>query len=111
MLRTHTCGELRIAHVGTEVTLTGWVQRTRDKGGMLWVDIRDRYGLTQLKLEEGITPPELMALARSLGREFVIQAAGQVLERISKNDKLSTGEIEIQLSQLQVLNPAKIPPF
>jgi aspartyl-tRNA synthetase len=111
MLRTHTCGELRIEHVGTEVTLTGWVQRTRDKGGMLWVDIRDRYGLTQLKLEEGITPPELMATARGLGREFVIQAAGQVVERISKNDKLNTGEIEILVTQLLVLNPAKVPPF
>jgi aspartyl-tRNA synthetase len=111
MLRTHTCGELRIEHVGTQVTLAGWVHRSRDKGGMLWVDIRDRYGLTQLRLEEGVTSPEILATARSLGREFVIQATGQVLERISKNDKLNTGEIEIQLSELLVINPAKVPPF
>jgi aspartyl-tRNA synthetase len=111
MLRTHTCGELRLNHVGTQVTLAGWVQRIRDKGGMLWVDIRDRYGLTQLKLEEGITAPDLMTLARSLGREFVLQASGVVQERISKNDKISTGEVEIQVSELQILNPAKIPPF
>jgi aspartyl-tRNA synthetase len=111
MLRTHTCGELRLEHVGIEVTLTGWVQRTRDKGGMLWVDIRDRYGLTQLKLEEGISAPDLMALARHLGREFVIQATGVVQERISKNDKINTGAIEIQVRELNILNPAKIPPF
>ena len=76
MLRTHTCGELRIDQVESEVTLTGWVHKTRDKGGMMWVDIRDRYGLTQLKLEEGITSPEIMTVARSLGREFVIKARG-----------------------------------
>jgi len=111
MLRTHTCGELRITDVGQEVTLTGWVQKTRDKGGMMWIDIRDRYGLTQLKLEEGITTPEVLALARNLGREYVIQVSGTVLERISKNDKISTGDIEIQVAALTVLNPAKIPPF
>jgi aspartyl-tRNA synthetase len=111
MLRTHTCGELRLEHVGGQVTLSGWVQRIRDKGGMLWVDIRDRYGLTQLKLEEGVSSPHLMAAARSLGREFVIQATGLVQERISKNDKISTGAIEIQVGELTILNPAKIPPF
>lgn len=111
MLRTHTCGELRREHVGTEVTLSGWVQRIRDKGGMLWVDLRDRYGLTQLKFEEGQSAEALLTMARSLGREFVIQASGQVLERISKNDKLPTGDIEVQVSELQVLNPAKVPPF
>jgi len=111
MLRTHTCGELRITDVGQVVTLTGWVQKIRDKGGMMWVDIRDRYGLTQLKLEEGITTPEVLEAARNLGREFVIQASGTVLERISKNDKIATGDIEIQVAELTVLNPAKLPPF
>jgi aspartyl-tRNA synthetase len=111
MLRTHTCGELRLKNAGEEVTLTGWVQRTRDKGGMLWVDLRDRYGITQLKLEEGITNSEAIALARTLGREYVISASGMVIERISKNDKLATGEVEIQLRSLSVINPAKLPPF
>ncbi|QNF32963.1 aspartate--tRNA ligase [Adhaeribacter swui] len=111
MLRTHTCGELRLGNVGQEVTLTGWVQRTRDKGGMLWIDLRDRYGITQLKLEEGVTATEVITQARQLGREFVIKATGKVLERISKNDKLPTGDIEIQLQELTILNPAKLPPF
>jgi len=111
MLRTHTCGELTINQVGAEVTLTGWVHKIRDKGGMMWVDIRDRYGLTQLKLEEGVTAPVILATARELGREFVIQARGVVIERIAKNDKLTTGEIEIQVSELTILNPAKLPPF
>jgi len=111
MLRTHTCGELRIAHVGTEVVLTGWVHKTRDKGGMMWIDLRDRYGLTQLKLEEGVTAPEIMAAARELGREYVIKARGVVIERIAKNDKLATGDVEIQVQELTVLNPAKLPPF
>lgn len=111
MLRTHTCGELRIEQVGSEVTLTGWVHKTRDKGGMMWIDVRDRYGLTQLKLEEGVTAPELIATARTLGREYVIKASGQVIERIAKNDKLATGDIEIQLRELVILNPAKLPPF
>lgn len=111
MLRTHTCGELNISHVGTSATLTGWVHKTRDKGGMMWIDIRDRYGLTQLKLEEGVTAPEIMVAARELGREYVIKATGVVIERISKNDKLATGDIEIQVNELAVLNPAKLPPF
>jgi len=111
MLRTHTCGELRMTDVGQVITLTGWVQKIRDKGGMMWIDIRDRYGLTQLKLEEGITPSEVLETARSLGREYVIQTSGLVLERISKNDKMATGDIEIQAAELIVLNPAKLPPF
>ena len=111
MLRTHTCGELRITHVGTDVTLTGWVHKTRDKGGMMWIDLRDRYGLTQLKLEEGVTAPEIMTAARELGREYVIKARGIVIERIAKNDKLSTGDVEIQVQEISVLNPAKLPPF
>ena len=79
MLRTHTCGELRIDNVGEEVILAGWVQRLRDKGGMLWIDLRDRYGITQLSFEEGMTPEALLNQARSLGREFVIKVVGKVI--------------------------------
>ncbi|MBN2637916.1 MAG: aspartate--tRNA ligase [Bacteroidales bacterium] len=111
MLRTHTCGALRIEHVGTRVGLTGWVQRMRDKGGLIWIDLRDRYGITQLLLEEGRSSSELIETARTLGREFVIKAEGNVIERVSKNPKLATGDIEIDLTGLQVLNASKIPPF
>ena len=95
MLRSHTCAEIRIADVHKEVILCGWVQRSRDKGSMIWVDLRDRYGITQLMFEEKNLAPELVAKVRSLGREFVIQAKGTVIERLSKNDKIPTGEIEI----------------
>ena len=111
MLRTHTCGELRITHVGQTVTLTGWVQRQRDKGSILWIDLRDRYGITQLFFEEGSTPAALMQAAKVVGREYVIQAKGVVAERLSKNDKLPTGDIEIKVTELVVLNTAKTPPF
>jgi aspartyl-tRNA synthetase len=111
MLRTHTCGELRISDVNKQVTLTGWVQRLRDKGSVLWVDLRDRYGITQLILEEGKTEASLVALGRSLGREFVVRAEGTVVERLSKNDKIPTGEIEVKVSKLEILNSAKLPPF
>jgi aspartyl-tRNA synthetase len=111
MLRTHTCGELRITDVNKPVTLTGWVQRTRDKGSLLWVDLRDRYGVTQLFLEEGKSDGNLIAIARTLGREFVIQVSGTVSERISKNDKMPTGDIEIKVTELAILNESKTPPF
>ena len=111
MLRTHHCGELRIQDSGKTVTLTGWVQRIRDKGALLWIDLRDRYGITQLFLEEGTESAELMAKARTLGREFVISATGKVVERVSKNDKMVTGDIEVRLTEIQVLNPSKTPPF
>ncbi|HAC26102.1 MAG TPA: aspartate--tRNA ligase, partial [Cytophagales bacterium] len=111
MLRTHTCGELCLAHVNQTVTLAGWVQLSRDKGSLLWIDLRDRYGITQLFLEEGKSDPQLIAAARSLGREYVIRVTGKVSERISKNDKLATGEIEVKVEQLTVLNAAKTPPF
>ena len=111
MLRTHTCGELRIADVNKQVTLSGWTQRLRDKGSLLWIDLRDRYGITQLFLEEGISDPSLLQTARQLGREFVIQAKGTVVERLSKNDKMATGDIEIKVSSLEILNPSKVPPF
>ncbi len=111
MLRSHTCGELRMEHVGQDVILTGWVQRIRDKGGLIWIDLRDKYGITQLLFEEGSTPPEIIDVATSLGREYVIQASGHVVERVSKNDKIPTGDIEIKVSKLSVLNAAKTPPF
>lgn len=111
MLRTHTCGELRISDVNKQVTLTGWVQRVRDKGSLLWIDLRDRYGITQLFLEEGKTDAALLQAARQVGREYVLQVAGTVAERQSKNDKMATGAIEIKVTSIQVLNPAKIPPF
>jgi aspartyl-tRNA synthetase len=111
MLRTHTCGELRIGDVNKQVTLTGWVQRLRDKGSLLWIDLRDRYGVTQLFLEEGQSTPALLAAARGLGREYVVKVQGMVAERLSKNDKMPTGDIEIKVSSIEVLNASKIPPF
>ncbi len=110
MYRSHTCGELRISDVGTTVTLAGWVQRSRDLGGMTFVDLRDRYGITQLafNMEDNA---ELGAQANKLGREFVIQATGTVIERSSKNKNIPTGEIEIVVSELKLLNAAKLPPF
>lgn len=111
MLRTHTCGELRITDVQQRVTLTGWVQRLRDKGSLVWVDLRDRYGITQLFLEEGKSDPALLESVRSLGREYVVRATGVVAERQSKNNKLPTGDIEIKLESLEVLNTSKLPPF
>jgi len=111
MLRTHTCGELRISDVGKEVTLTGWVAKIRDKGGMIWIDLRDRYGITQLILEEGKSDKSVVEAARGLGREFVLEAKGTIVERVAKNDKIPTGDIEIKVSDLKILNPAKLPPF
>ncbi|MGD1889647.1 MAG: aspartate--tRNA ligase [Cyclobacteriaceae bacterium] len=111
MLRTHTCGELRLENAGTEVTLTGWVQRKRDKGGVLWIDLRDRYGLTQLIFKEGETAEELIKKAQDVGREYVLKASGKVIERYSKNPDLPTGDIEIEVTDLEVLNPSKVPPF
>lgn len=111
MLRTHTCGELRLEDVNKEVTLCGWVQKTRDKGSIIWVDLRDKYGITQLILEEGATSEELLKKAAKLGREFVIQANGTVIKRMSPNDKIATGQIEIQVKSIEILNQAKVPPF
>lgn len=111
MLRTHTCGELRIDQVGKTVTLCGWAQRTRDKGGVVWIDLRDRYGITQLIFEEGVTEASLIDKAKSVGREFVIKAIGEVVERYAKNDKMPTGEVEIRVTSLEFLNTANTPPF
>ncbi len=110
MYRTNTCGELTIKNVGQEVTLCGWLQRSRDLGGMTFIDLRDRYGITQLAFNME-TNAELCEKARKLGREFVIQAKGVVIERASKNTKIPTGEIEIGVKELNVLNEAKTPPF
>ena len=111
MLRTHTCGELRIEDVNKTITLSGWVQRIRDKGGLIWIDLRDRYGITQLLLEEGRSDAGLIENVRKLGREFVVQARGKVIERVSKNPKMATGDIEIDLQEMVVLNRSKTPPF
>ncbi|TAE01081.1 MAG: aspartate--tRNA ligase [Bacteroidetes bacterium] len=110
-LRSHTCAELRLENVNQFVTLCGWVQRTRDKGALIWVDLRDRYGLTQILLEEKTSSPELLAKVRSLGREFVIQVSGKVIERIAKNNKMLTGDIEIKAEKITILNSAQVPPF
>ncbi len=111
MLRTHTCGELRTSHVGETVTLTGWVQRVRDKGGMLWIDLRDKFGLTQLVFEEGKTREDVLKQARKAGREFVLSVTGKVSERYAKNDKLPTGDIEVVVDTYSCLNESKVPPF
>jgi aspartyl-tRNA synthetase len=110
MLRTHTCGELTISNIGIPVTLAGWVQKSRDLGGMTFIDIRDRYGITQLVFNME-TNPELCMQARQLGREYVILAKGKVAERSNKNRKMDTGEIEIIVDNLEVLNESKTPPF
>jgi aspartyl-tRNA synthetase len=110
MLRTHTCGELNISHLGQTVTLCGWVQKLRDLGGTTFIDVRDRYGLTQLLLNTD-TNADLREKGRSLGREFVIKVTGRVLERASKNLKIPTGEIELGVEDIEILNESKIPPF
>ena len=111
MYRSHHCGQLRTSHINEEVTLSGWVQKSRDKGFVIWVDLRDRYGITQLIFDAERTPEAMMTTAKSLGREFVIQVTGTVIERASKNPNLETGDIEILVSKLTVLNDAKVPPF
>ncbi|MGM0478845.1 MAG: aspartate--tRNA ligase [Bacteroidota bacterium] len=110
MYRTHTCGELRIENAGDDTTLAGWVQRTREMGGMTFVDLRDRYGITQLAFSTDDND-ELNQAARKLGREFVIQIKGEVIERSSKNKNIPTGDVEIKVRDLKVLNAAKTPPF
>ena len=110
MYRTHTCGELRISDKGRQVTLAGWVQKARKLGGMTFIDLRDRYGVTQLVVEAD-APAALVETATSLGREFVIQAFGEVLERQSKNAKMDTGDIEIKVNAINILNKSVTPPF
>ncbi len=111
MYRTHNCGELRKSDIGKQVSLSGWVQKMRDKGFMIWVDIRDRYGISQLIFDEQRTSKDLLNQAKSLGREFVIQIDGQVIERASKNQNIPTGDIEILVKKLTILNSSATPPF
>jgi aspartyl-tRNA synthetase len=111
MYRTHHCGELNASHINQTVTLSGWVHKSRDKGFVAWVDLRDRYGITQLVFDADRTDKNLMESARGFGREFVIQVTGTVIERASKNPNIPTGEIEILATALTVLNTAKVPPF
>jgi len=111
MYRSHNCGELNATNINTEVTLAGWVQKSRDKGFMNWVDLRDRYGITQLIFDESRTEKTVFELAKTLGREFVIQVKGTVIEREAKNKNIPTGEIEILVSELTILNSALTPPF
>ena len=110
MYRTHNCGELRLENKDAKVSLSGWVQRSRDLGGMTFVDLRDRYGITQLVFD--LQKDEVLCMnARKLGREFVIQVDGKVIERSNKNKQMSTGEIEIDVEKLTILNSSKTPPF
>ncbi|MBO3099247.1 aspartate--tRNA ligase [Gelidibacter pelagius] len=111
MYRSHNCGELRASHIDNEVILSGWVQKVRDQGFMLWVDLRDRYGITQLVFDDERSSKALMEQAQNLGREYVIQIKGKVIERASKNANIPTGDIEILVSELTVLNSAILPPF
>ncbi len=111
MFRSHTNGELSLQHLNEEVTLSGWVQTIRDKGFMIWIDLRDRYGITQLVFDQDRSTAELMENAKKLGREFVIQVTGKVIERVSKNPNIPTGEIEILVEKLTVLNESILPPF
>ena len=111
MYRSHNCGELNASHINTEVTLAGWVQKSRDKGFIVWVDLRDRYGITQLVFDEERTSKTLLEQAQNLGREFVIQVKGIVIERASKNPNMPTGAIELLVSELTILNEALLPPF
>ncbi|TQD40434.1 aspartate--tRNA ligase [Haloflavibacter putidus] len=111
MYRSHNNGELRIEQVGKTVKLTGWVQKIRDKGFMIWVDLRDRYGLTQLVFDQERSSAKVMEIAEKIGREFVIQVEGKVIERESKNPKMPTGDIEILVKEIDVLNQSKNPPF
>lgn len=110
MYRTHTCGELRLSHVGAQTTLCGWVQRVRNLGAMTFIDLRDRYGITQILIDEQCSS-DIRSAADGLGREFVVQIEGQVLERASKNPKLPTGDVEVRASRINVLNAAELPPF
>ena len=111
MYRTHNCGELRSKDINTEVILSGWVHKTRNKGFMIWVDLRDRYGVTQLIFDEKRSSKDLFEKAKNLGREYVIQIKGSVISRTSQNPNIPTGQIEILVTDLTVLNESLTPPF
>ena len=111
MYRSHNCGELRIEHVGQDVRLSGWVHKIRDKGSLLWIDLRDRYGITQIIIDINESSKDLVNQAKKIGREYVVSVKGIVEERQSKNPNIKTGDIEISLSEVEILNESKIPPF
>ncbi len=111
MYRTHTCGELNINNIGEKVILSGWIQKMRDKGKMIWVDLRDRYGITQIILEDGVTDSKIFENVRSAGREYVVQISGEVIKRFSVNPNIPTGEVEIKISEFKILNKSETPPF
>ena len=112
MYRTHTCGELRTEHIGQTVTLSGWVQTIRKvSANLIFIDVRDRYGITQLSFNSDNSEDVILQAASKLGREFVIQATGEVIERASKNNNIPTGHIEIKVTELNLLNASKTPPF
>jgi aspartyl-tRNA synthetase len=111
MYRTHNCGELRIENLGQNVKLCGWVQLKRDKGGMIWIDLRDRYGITQLVFEKTQISNDLLLIVSEIHREYVLQVEGEVIERYSKNDKIPTGDIEIKVNTITILNKSETPPF
>ena len=111
MYRSHNCAELRQSDIGTQVLLAGWAHKTRDKGFVVWIDLRDRYGITQLVFDEERTAKTLLEDARAVGREFVIQVKGTVTERTSKNPNIPTGDIEILVTELHILNKSLLPPF
>ena len=111
MYRSHNCGELRKSDINKEVKLSGWVQRVRDKGFLIWIDLRDRYGITQLFIDSEKTSKDVIQTVKSLGREYVISVSGKVAERESKNDKIPTGDIEVLVDTISILNKAETPPF
>lgn len=111
MYRTHNCGELNASNIGQEVVLSGWVQKIRDKGSMIWLDLRDRYGITQIVFQEGVTGSNILSDIQSVGREFVLKITGEVIEREAKNPNISTGDIEIKITQLDILSKSETPPF
>ncbi len=111
MYRSHNCGALNARNIGESVVLSGWVQKIRNKGKMIWLDLRDRYGITQIIFEEGVTKTDIIEKARSLGREFVVKVSGEVIEREAKNPNIPTGDIEIKVSDLEILNASSLPPF
>ena len=111
MYRSHNCGELRISDLTKQVELSGWIQKIRDKGFIMWVDLRDRYGITQLIFDQERTPADVIELAKTLGREFVINIKGDVIERASKNSLIGTGDIEVLVTDLKILNTSITPPF
>ena len=111
MYRSHNCGELRIEHVGQDVKLSGWVHKIRDKGSLLWIDLRDRYGITQIIIDINESSKDLVNQVKKIGREYVVSVTGSVKERESNNPNIGTGDIEITLQEIEILNKSKVPPF